>query len=97
MHKYCEEMANLLNEHGIAVSVVYTNIEANHTKETVKELWRAFARAKYGKKSTTEYTSQDIDAIYDEVNRHISRFGISLPFPSQENTAGYLSSLEAMA
>lgn len=61
------------------------NIQADHTKESVKELWRAFARVKYGKKSTAELTTKEINDVYDEVNRHIAQFGIHIQFPSGEN------------
>lgn len=94
LHKYCEEISNLLNESGISQSVFYKNIEADYTKENIKELWRSFARAKYGKKSTTEFTTQEINAVFEEVNRHLAQFGIHLPFPSQENTDNYLLSLQ---
>lgn len=93
LHKYCTEIADLLNESGISQSVFYKNIEADYTKENIKELWRSFARVKYGKKSTTEFTTQEINAVFEEVNRHISQFGIHLPFPSQENTDNYLLNL----
>jgi len=85
LHKWCGEMARQLNESGIAISLVFRNIEADYSMELVKALWRAFAKAKYGKDSTTQLTTKEITDIYDEVNRHFSKFGIEhLPFPSQE-------------
>lgn len=94
LHKYCTEVATELNNSGIAQSVFYKNIEADYTMENIKELWRSFARIKYGKKSTTELTTQEINAVYDEVNRHIAQFGIHCAWPSQENTDNYLLSLQ---
>ena len=94
LHKYCQELAIELNNAGIGIDVFMKNIEADHTMESVKSLWRAFAKAKYGKSSTAELTTSEINAIYDEVNRHIAQFGIYMSFPSQENTENYLNSYE---
>lgn len=84
LHKYCSELATELNNAGVSVAVFMENIEADHTMESVKELWRAFARAKYGKSSTTELTKKEINDIYEEVNRHVSQWGIHIAWPSNE-------------
>jgi len=94
LHKYCQEVSDVLNESGIAQSVFYRNVEADYTMENIKELWRSFAFTKYGKKSTTELTSKEVTQVFEEVNRHIAQFGLHVGFPSQENTDEYLSSLE---
>lgn len=84
VHKYCTEIADELNAAGIAMDVFVKNISADHTMETVKSLWRAFAKAKYGKTSTADLSSDEITKIYEEVNRHVSQFGIHVSFPSYE-------------
>jgi hypothetical protein len=94
LHKYCTELAVELNNAGIGIDIFFKNIEADHTMESVKSLWRAFAKAKYGKDSTADLTTGEINAIYDEVNRHIAQFGIYMAFPSQENTPNYLNSYD---
>lgn len=92
LHKYCTEVANLLNENGISHEVFYRNIQADYTMESIKELWRSFAKIQYAKTSTTELTSKEINAIYEEVNRHLAQFGVHIPFPSQEDTDSYINS-----
>ena len=94
LHKYCAELAQELNNAGVSVEAVMKNLEADFSMETVKMMWRAFAKAKYGKESTTQLTSKEINEVYDEVNRHISQFGIYMSFPSQENTDNFLKSYE---
>lgn len=84
LHKYCTEVAKELNDSGVTVSAFVKDIQADFSMETVKMMWRAFAKAKYGKDSTTELTTKQINEIYDECNRHISQFGIHVAFPSQE-------------
>jgi len=54
-------------------------------KDSVKTfLWKPIMKLQLGKKSTTEMTSGDIDKVFDTLNRHLSQFGISEPFPSIE-------------
>jgi hypothetical protein len=89
LHKYCTEVAVELNNAGIAHSVFYRDIEADYTMENIKELWRSFARIKYGKTSTAELTTREINEIYDECNRHIAKFGIHIAFPSYQELINY--------
>ena len=84
LHKYCTEVAKELNDAGVTVEAFVKNIQADFSMETVKMMWRAFAKAKYGKESTAELTTKQINEIYDECNRHIAQFGIHVAFPSQE-------------
>ena len=84
LHKYCTEVAQLLNESGISKEVFYRNIQADYTMENIKELWRSFARTKYGKGSTKDLTTVEIQNIFEEVNRHISQFGVYVVWPSQD-------------
>lgn len=94
LHKYCSELADLLNDHGITVKKLFEEVEADNTMESVKQLWRTFAFMKYGKTSTTELSTDEINKIYEEVNRHVSQWGIHIAFPSYENTDEYLQSCE---
>lgn len=93
IHKYCTEVANMLNESGITKQVFYRNVESDYTMENIKDLWRAFAKAKYNKEHTAELTSHQVTQIYEEVNRHISQFGLHVAFPSQDLTNEYLESI----
>ncbi len=83
MHVYCKEVADELNNAGVTMQAFIKDIQADHTMESVKVLWKSFAKAKYGKKSTTELTKKEINDIYDEVNRHISQFGVYVEFPAK--------------
>lgn len=93
LHKWCTECATELSNAGVTVQAFIKDIEADFTMETVKMMWRAFAKAKYGKESTTQLTSKQINEVYDECNRHLAKFEIHLPFPSQEQTEEYIKSL----
>jgi len=91
LHKWCTECAVELSNAGVTVEAFMKNLQADFTMETVKMMWRAFAKAKYGKDSTAELTPKQINEVYEECNRHLATFEIHLSFPSQEQTDSYLS------
>lgn len=84
LHVYCTELANELNGAGISMQAFVKDIQVDHTMESVKNLWRAIAKAKYGKSGTSELTKQEVDKVYEEINRHVAQFGIHIAFPSNE-------------
>lgn len=94
LHKYCQELANELNACGVSMYVFSKDISVDHTMESVKSIWRAIAKAKFGKNSTADLTTIELQQVYEEVNRHISNFGIEMSWPSEENTDEYLNSYE---
>lgn len=54
------------------------------TKEALKAcVWKPMQEAMYGKRSTTELTTDEVDRVYEAVNHFISsHFHIHVPFPS---------------
>lgn len=88
LHVFFTLLAYELNEAGLSVQLVLKQkMELNWTPSMVKEmLWRPAQKAILKKKSTTQLRKQeDIDLIYDHLNRHLSeKFGISVPFPTHE-------------
>lgn len=84
LHKFCQELSQELNHSGISQTVFYRNIEADFTPENIKELFRSFARTKFNKNSTADLTTSEMVECYEEVNRHVSQFGIEISWPSHE-------------
>lgn len=82
MHKYFEEVATELNNAGIDMRILVKNLQVSHTKDSIKGVWKAIAEAKYGKKSTTELTTKEVDEVFDEFNRLLSEHGIHISFPN---------------
>lgn len=85
LHKYCTEVANELNGAGVTMKAFVKDIQVDHTMESVKNVWRAIAREKFGKSSTANLSSKEITQIYEEVNRHLASFGLHISFPSEES------------
>jgi len=86
LHLYFQLVADTLNDAGLDMrTVLKPGVEIPWTKTTVKEyLWRPIQNIQLMKKSTTELTTRDIDAIFDTMNRHLANHGIHEPFPSIE-------------
>lgn len=94
LHLYCKVLAETLNEAGITQDVLVRGIEVDNSPESVKAVFRALGKAKYGKESTADLTTKEMSDIYEEFNRHTSKIGIHLPWPSTEQTEQYLNSLD---
>ena len=62
-------------------------IEIQPTEYLVKNLmWKPVEQALYGKKSTKALEISEVSVIYDHLNKALSeKFGIYVPFPSQED------------
>jgi len=87
MHLWFTKLAEALNEAGYDMKkTLREDVDIPWTPYNIKEnLWRPVQRALYGKRSTTELTTTDIDKIYDVINRTIGeRTKVFVPFPSEE-------------
>jgi len=86
MHKYFEMVASELCEMGLTVEKVLTKpLEIPWTPELVKELmWRRVQEAMFGKKSTTELTTKEVNEVYEVVARFLAdKQGIVIEFPER--------------
>lgn len=84
LHEYCKQLSETLNEAGITQRVFLQGLEVNNSPESVKAVLRELGRAKYGKKSTADWTTKEAVDIYEEINRHTSKIGIYVPWPSED-------------
>ena len=87
LHLYCALLAEEFNAAGLTMNVVLAKAtDVEWDMDSIKnKLWRPLQILLLKKKSTTELDKhEDIDKIYDHVNRFTSTFGISVEFPSQD-------------
>lgn len=85
LHLLFKLLAEELNENGLDMRrTLKPGVEIPWSGNSVKEfLWRPIQEAQLNKKSTTELTTKEIDAVFDTITRHIGeKFGIYVPFPS---------------
>ncbi len=88
MHLYFRMLANALNEGGYTVPVVLRKaVEIDWNETLIKEIvWRGVQKKKIGKESTTKLTREELDSVFEEINRFFGQeFGVHVPFPSEEN------------
>lgn len=85
LHKWFQQVAEALRENHIDVrTALKEDVELEWTAPLVKEiLWRTTQKLVTNKQSTTELDkSQEINLIYDIINRFLAKHKIHVPFPS---------------
>lgn len=85
LHKYCELVADELNEAGFDIKIAI-KADVPWNKDRVKDLWwRELQKAQFGKKSTTQLTTLEIQQVYETMNRSLAGLGIHIAWPSLES------------
>lgn len=88
LHLWFTMLADELNSAGYDMKkVMRKSMDIPWTAYNVKEfLWRPTQEAQLGKKSTTQLSTDEIDKVYDVINKAIGeRTGVHVSFPSMEN------------
>lgn len=88
-HLYFTMVAVALNNSGLCINKLIKEdrykADIDWSGDLVKNnLWRPIQLAIYDKKSTTQLEKNEIDRIYNTLNRYLSNMGISVPFPNAE-------------
>ena len=87
LHLWFTMLAEALNDAGYDMKkVIRANMDIPWTDYNVKEfLWRPVQEAQLGKKSTTQLTTDEIDKVFEVINKAVGeRTGVHVPFPSIE-------------
>jgi len=89
LHLYFELLSTELNLSGQEIKRII-NVDVPWTGELVKSIiWKPIQKTQLKKKSTTQLTTDEIDVIYDIINREIGeKCGIHIPFPNIEHLFG---------
>ena len=96
LHLLCNQVADYCVAHGITAEMILRGFDVYPTMETIKMMIRQAGRAKYGKDSTSDLTTTELQACYEDVvARHIAeKTGEYFHWPSQETTAEALEAYE---
>lgn len=90
LHLGCTQIADMLVEHGISLSVAFRNLDVRPTMHSIKDAYRSIASAKYGVDSTADLTTAQINEVWlDLVKALEESTGVMIPFPSQESLINY--------
>ena len=92
LHKYLEEASRECNNAGVDVSVMVKQLRVDTTPEFMKDIFREIGKVKFGKVSTAHLTTKELNACVEEYSRMLGNVGITISFPSFENTPEYLNS-----
>ena len=87
LHCYFTLLASALNSAGLDMrKTLKPGVDIPWSKNSIKEyIWRPIQESQLGKKSTTELKTNEINLVWETINRHLSeKFGVSEPFPSIE-------------
>ena len=87
LHKWCEQWSETLNQEGHTVrQTLKQDWDTMWSKLLFKELVvKKLAKAMFGKTSTTQLTTKEIDQIVDVVTKNLSEYGFVL-FPSEDES-----------
>jgi len=85
LHLYFQLVADALTDAGLDIKHVI-KADVPWTAQSVKSiLWKSLQKALLGKESTTKLKKDEIDKVYDVMNRVLSeRYGIYVPFPNRD-------------
>ena len=84
LHLLFTQIAEALNESGLDVREVI-KVDTPWNSYLVKDiLWRTIQRKVVRKEHTSDLSKDEIDKIYEILNRALGEKGIHVPFPSQE-------------
>ena len=95
LHKGCQQIADLLIESGISLSVALRGLDVRPTMNSIKDVYRSIATAKFGVDSTADLTTTQINEVWVDLAKALEQnTGVEINFPSQENTDEYFNSLD---
>lgn len=88
LHLFFTNMSDMLNEHGLYFNysgVITGNIiEIPWTMELFKEMvWKPIQKHLFNKSSTTRLKTNEIDVVFEVINKHFSEKGMEINFPCE--------------
>ncbi len=97
LHLGCQQIANELVGAGISLEIALRGLDVAPTMESIKDIFRSIAGAKYGVTSTSELQTNQIDEVWRDLTKALSEnTGVAFNFPSQQTTQEALESLDRM-
>ncbi len=93
-------LAEELNEAGLDMkAVLKPTVDIPWNTINAKEhLWKPIQEALLHKDKTSNLNTDEVTKVYEVINRHMGqKFGIHVPFPTEEEQGTYIKSLEETA
>jgi len=89
LHLYFQQIANLLNEHGVdmrALLEAFREEDTPITGNNIKDIFKSILFRMHGKNTTTEMTTQELNEVFMVFNKNVSVLtGENVEYPSRES------------
>jgi hypothetical protein len=89
LHLYFQQIANLLNEHGVdmrALLEAFREEDTPITGNNIKDIFKSILFRMHGKITTTEMTTQELNEVFMVFNKNVSVLtGENIELPSRES------------
>ena len=87
----CDLVAKELNDAGMDIRLALKeDLEVSWTKTLVMDIYfRTIQKTLFGTESTGDLETDQPSKIYEELNRHLSKLGIHIPFPNFDHNIEY--------
>jgi hypothetical protein len=89
LHLYFQQIANLLNEHGVdmrALLEAFREEDTPITGNNIKDIFKSILFRMHGKNTTTEMTTQELNEVFMVFNKNVSVLtGENIELPSRES------------
>lgn len=85
LHKGFNLVADQLNERGLTVEYMMSlGVELSWTDKLVKDWYRMIGEKLYGKTSTADLTTKELQGAWEHMSATLEKAGVVIPFPSEE-------------
>lgn len=85
IHKGFSLVADQLRDKGLSVEYMMSlGVELTWTDKLVKDWFRLIGENLYGKTSTKDLTTKELQDTWEHMSRTLGKAGVFVPFPSSE-------------
>lgn len=89
LHLWFQEISRECNNSGIDMKVLVSNLRVDTTPESIKAIFREIGKVKFGKVSTADLTTKEVNECFEEFNRLLGLNGLHISFPSYTDLIDY--------
>lgn len=89
LHLWFQEISRECNNSGIDMKVLVQNLRVDMTPEITKDIFREIGKVKFGKVSTADLTTKEVNECFEEFNKLLGMSGLHISFPSYTDLIDY--------
>lgn len=90
IHKGCQQIADTLVSHGVSLQDALIDLDVPPTMESIKAAYRAIGKSMFGKESTADLTTAEVDQVWKVLTKTLAiNTGVDFSFPSYLDMIDY--------